>query len=91
VYGKTRSDRFVAADGTIQRRIRRLPRADWAVLILDHHEGFIDWATYEANQACLGTNVHPAPHHAGGAVRDGTALLQGLATCERCGRRLHTH
>ena len=91
VYGKTRCERFVAADGAIQRRIRRLPRSEWAVLILDHHEGFIDWATYEANQARLGTNVHPQPHQAGGAVREGTALLQGLATCGHCGRRLHTH
>jgi DNA invertase Pin-like site-specific DNA recombinase len=91
VYGKTRAERFVAADGTIQRRIRRLPRAEWAVLILDHHEGFIDWATYEANQTRLATNVHPAPHQAGGAVREGPALLQGLATCGHCGRRLHTH
>src|SRR2546427_3591651 len=28
VYGKTRGERFVDADGTIQRRIRRLPRAE---------------------------------------------------------------
>jgi DNA invertase Pin-like site-specific DNA recombinase len=91
VYGKTRGERFVDPDGTIQRRIRRLPRSEWAVLILDHHEGFIDWATYEANQTRIGTNVHPQPHQAGGAVREGTALLQGLATCGHCGRRLHTH
>ncbi len=91
VYGKTRCERFVDADGTIQQRIRRLPRAEWAVLILDHHEGFIDWATYEANQARIDANVHPKPHQAGGAVREGTALLQGLATCGHCGRRLHIH
>jgi len=91
VYGKTRCERYVATDGTIQQRIRRLPRAAWAVLILDHHEGFIDWATYEAIQARLRTNVHPQPHQAGGAVREGAALLQGLATCGHCGRRLHTH
>ena len=90
-YGKTRCERYVDADGTIQQRIRRLPRAEWAVLIPDHHEGFIDWATYEANQARIDTNVHPQPHPAGGAVREGTALLQGLATCGHCGRRLHTH
>jgi hypothetical protein len=24
-------------------------------------------------------------------VREGAALLQGLATCGKCGRRLHTH
>jgi len=91
VYGKTRCERYVATDGTIQQRIRRLPRAEWAVLILDHHAGFIDWATYEANQARIRTNVHPQPHQAGGAVREGAALLQGLATCGHCGRRLHTH
>jgi DNA invertase Pin-like site-specific DNA recombinase len=90
-YGKTRRERYVDADGAIRQRMRHLPRSDWAVLIPDHHEGFIDWATYETNQARLGTNLHPHPHAPGGAVREGTALLQGLATCGRCGRRLHTH
>ena len=78
-------------DGTIQQRIRRLPRAEWAVLLPNHHEGFIDWETYEANQARIDSNVHPHPHLPGGAVREGAALLQGLATCGHCGRRLHTH
>src|SRR5262249_7370071 len=90
-YGKTRRERYVDADGAIKQRMRHLPRSEWAVLIPDHHEGFIDWATYEANQARLGTNLHPHPHSPGGAVREGMALLQGLATCGRCGRRLHTH
>ena len=27
-----------------------LPRAEWQVLIPEHHAGFIDWQTYEANQ-----------------------------------------
>jgi DNA invertase Pin-like site-specific DNA recombinase len=90
-YGKTRRERYVDPDGAIRQRLRHLPRADWAVLIPGHHDGFIDWATYEANQARLGSNVHPQPHAPGGAVREGTALLQGLATCGRCGRRLRTH
>jgi DNA invertase Pin-like site-specific DNA recombinase len=91
VYGRTRRERYVATDGTIQQRIRRLPRAEWGVLLPDHHEGFIDWETYEANQARIDRNVHPHPHLPGGAVREGAALLQGLATCGHCGRRLHTH
>jgi DNA invertase Pin-like site-specific DNA recombinase len=91
VYGRTRGERYVAPDGTIQQRIRRLPRAEWGVLLPNHHEGFIDWETYEANQARIDSNVHPHPHLPGGAVREGTALLQGLATCGHCGRRLHTH
>src|SRR5256712_6614091 len=90
VYGKTRRERFVDTDGTIQQRIRRLPPAEWAVLILDHHEGFIDWATYEANQARIGANVHPKPHQAGGAGGERTAPLQGLAAWGGRGRRLPT-
>jgi hypothetical protein len=37
------------------------------------------------------SNVRPRPHQAGGAVREGTALLQGVATCGHCGRRLRAH
>ena len=90
-YGKTRRERFVDEHGNIQRRIRHLPREQWSVLIKDHHKGYIDWSTFEANQARLATNTRPQAHQSGGAVRQGAALLQGLATCGHCGRKLHTH
>jgi DNA invertase Pin-like site-specific DNA recombinase len=90
-YGKTRQERYVDEHGTLRTRLRRLPQAQWAVLIRNHHEGYIDWATYEANQSRLGANIRPRPHEAGGAVREGAALLQGLAICGHCGRRLRTH
>jgi transposase len=90
-YGKTRRERFVDEHGNIQWRIRRLPREHWSVLIKEHHEGYIDWPTYEANQQRLGSNTRPQAHQGGGAVREGAALLQGLATCGHCGRKLHTH
>ena len=61
------------------------------MLIKEHHEGFIDWQTYEANQQRIARNTRPGPHKAGGAVREGNALLQGLASCGHCGRRLRTH
>lgn len=90
-YGKCRHERYIDEQGRLRKRTRRLPQAEWAVLIPDHHQGFIDWATYQANQARIHANVHPQPHQAGGAVREGAALLQGLAICGKCGRRLHTH
>jgi len=90
-YGKTRCERYVDAQGQIKQRIRRLPPSEWAVLIPGHHPGYIEWATYEANQARLDSNTHPQPHQGGGALREGTALLQSLATCGHCGRRLRTH
>ena len=88
VYGRTRHERYVDEQGHIRKRVRRLPPSAWGVLLRDHHPGFIDWETYAANQQRLASNTRPRPHDPGGAVREGAALLQGLATCGRCGRRL---
>src|SRR5437899_2149060 len=90
VYGKSRHERVLDQEGKIKRRSRKLPQSQWAVLIHDHHEGYIDRATYDANQARIGTNIRPRPHQPGGAVREGAALLQGIATCGHCGRKLRT-
>ena len=90
-YGKTRQERYVDETGRFRKRLRRLPQSEWAVLIPQHHEGFIDWNTYEMNQARLKQNIRPRPHQAGGAVREGAALLQGIATCASCGRRLKVY
>ena len=91
IYGRCRHERYVDEQGRLRRRTRHLPMAEWSVLLPEHHPGYIDWATFQANQARIDANVHPQPHQAGGAVREGAALLQGLATCGKCGRRLHTH
>jgi DNA invertase Pin-like site-specific DNA recombinase/uncharacterized protein YndB with AHSA1/START domain len=90
-YGKTRSERYVEEHGAVRKRMRHLPMERWAVLIQDHHPGFIDWATFQANQVRLDSNTRPMPHQPGGALREGSALLQGIATCGHCGRRLHVH
>ena len=90
-YGKTRKETILDATGARKKRSRRLPRSEWPVLIKDHHPGFIDWQTYENNLARIAKNTRPGPHKVGGAVREGTALLQNLASCGHCGRRLHTH
>jgi DNA invertase Pin-like site-specific DNA recombinase len=90
-YGKTKYERYVDENGAVRKRIRHLPMDQWSVLIQNHHPGFIDWVTFQTNQARLDSNTRPKPHQAGGAVREGSALLQGLATCGHCGRRLHVH
>jgi DNA invertase Pin-like site-specific DNA recombinase len=90
-YGKTRQETTLDAAGVRRKRIRHLPRSQWQVLIPEHHPGFIEWQTYEANQARIARNTRPGPHKIGGAVREGSALLQGLASCGHCGRRLHIH
>jgi DNA invertase Pin-like site-specific DNA recombinase len=89
VYGRTRDERYLGPDGALRTRRRKLPRDQWEVLIPDHHPGFTDWDTYLANQARIGANIRPQARQPGtGAVREGSALLQGLATCGTCGRKL---
>jgi len=89
VFGKTRHERYVDEAGALRTRRRKLPQGQWQVLITDHHRGYIDWDTYQANQARISANTRPRAHQPGtGAVREGCALLQGLATCGTCGRKL---
>ena len=89
VFGKTRQRRSVDADGALRVRRHKLPQGQWEVLIKDHHRGFIDWDTFQANQIRISANTRPKAHQPGtGAVREGCALLQGLATCATCGRKL---
>ena len=91
-YGKSRHSVTLDASGARKKRVRKLPRSQWPVFIPNHHQGFIDWDTYEANCARISANTHPQPHYSGtGAVREGSALLQGLAVCGKCGRKLRTH
>jgi excisionase family DNA binding protein len=91
-YGKSRHEVTLDRSGARRKRVRKLPRSQWSVLIPNHHQGFIDWSTYESNRARISANTHPRPHQSGGgAVREGTALLQGLAVCGHCGRKLRTH
>ena len=90
VYGRTRAERYIDASGTPAGKRRAVPRPeDWQVLITGHHPGYIDWDTYLANTARLAANMAPVRGADGtGATREGCALLQGLAICGICGRRL---
>ena len=88
VYGKTRHERYIDDHGEVRKRLKRLALADWSVLIREHHQGFIDWTTFEANQLRLASNTRPTPHDHSGALREGAALLQGIARCGHCGRKL---
>ena len=65
----------------------RKPLEEWEVLLKDHHNGYIDWAEFERNQKQLAVNAYGK---LGGAKsgRGGRALLAGLLSCGRCGRRL---
>jgi excisionase family DNA binding protein len=87
VYGKSEK-RTSIVDGRARRSYgHRKPYGTWEVMIKDHHEGYISWGEFERNQKQLALNNYG---RAGGVKtgRGGRALLSGIMTCGRCGRRL---
>jgi excisionase family DNA binding protein len=86
-YGKSEK-RVAVVDGRARKTYGHVKQLEtWEVLIKDHHDGYIDWAEFERNQALLAANAYG---RVGGAKsgRGGRALLAGMLTCGRCGRRL---
>jgi DNA invertase Pin-like site-specific DNA recombinase len=74
-----------------QKRVRRQAqrrREDWAVLIMDHHEGYIDWEVYQNNQTMIAHNDNARGDAVRGSVKHGGALLAGLLRCGHCGAKL---
>ena len=70
------------------RRLRQPHREDWTVLILDHHESYIDWDTYQSNQTMIANNDNARGTAVRGSVKQGEALLAGLLRCGHCGAKL---
>ena len=84
-YGRRRER--LGANG--KKTLDTLPREQWLALIRDAHPGYINWDQYETNQKLLlGNATAHGEDRAAGPAREGTALLQGLAICGRCGRRM---
>ncbi|MDQ3630219.1 MAG: recombinase family protein [Actinomycetota bacterium] len=87
VFGRTRQHKQLDGDGKLTRRTVELPLEEWSVCLPEHHPGYVGWDEYLATRKRLRQNVR-ARGEGGGAAREGSALLQGLARCGRCGRRM---
>ncbi|RWN48066.1 recombinase family protein [Mesorhizobium sp.] len=87
VYGRRRINAVRQGPGS-DRATSKVAIDDWEVCIKDAHPGYINWEEFMANQRRLAnnTNRYEAGHR--GAPRKGIALLQGLAVCGQCGRRM---
>jgi DNA invertase Pin-like site-specific DNA recombinase len=87
-FGRTGSRMTIENGRKRILRGRRKHRSDWAVLLVDHHDGYLSWADYERNQRLIADNANGKGMMVRGAVRKGEALLAGLLRCGHCGRRL---
>jgi hypothetical protein len=65
--------------------------ADWAVCLKAAHPGYIGWEEFMANQRRLADNGNRYEAGHAGVPRKGSALLQGIAICVCCGRRMTLH
>jgi DNA invertase Pin-like site-specific DNA recombinase len=70
----------------VHRRMR--PRDDWTAFLPDNHPGYISLAEFEENRRIIANNAYRFPNSQG-AARQGSALIQGLALCTHCGRKMH--
>jgi DNA invertase Pin-like site-specific DNA recombinase len=87
VFGRTRREKRLGADGRVRVRDIEMPLEQWSVCLPEHHPGYVSWNDYLATRERLRRNVRPRGE-GGGAAREGAALLQGLLRCGRCGRRM---
>jgi DNA invertase Pin-like site-specific DNA recombinase len=87
VYGRRQKDpsrcRTGSGRGTVKVAV-----GDWAVCLQAAHPGYISWEEFVANQRRMADNVNHYEAGHTGAPRRGAALLQGIAICGRCGRRM---
>ena len=91
VYGRHRQDPLRRRTGAARSATVRVPVEQWPVCLRDAHPGYIGWEEFMANQKRLAGNVARPHRGQPGAPRRGWALLQGIAVCGRCGRRMALH
>ncbi len=86
VYGRWeyRSERRSPKTGKASAHARSV--AQWPVKIPEHHPGYIRWEEFLKNQEQLRQNWGQDGNR--GVPREGRALLQGIAYCGICGRKM---
>jgi DNA invertase Pin-like site-specific DNA recombinase len=89
VYGRHAVEprRREAGSGRHARCVR--PMDQWPVALRDRLPAYVTWDQYLANRARLHQSA--SRWDTRGAPRDGSAILPGLAYCERCGLRMFVH
>jgi DNA invertase Pin-like site-specific DNA recombinase len=87
VFGRYQRRLEISAEGEVRKHVQIVDPAAAKVCLLEHHERYITWDEYMKNRKRLEKNRPPrAGTTLGGPPREGSALLQGLLLCGKCGR-----
>ena len=92
-FGRSQTVHEIDPDDSRKLKVRthRVRRDEWPVLIKDHHPGYISFEKYGDNRQRMRSNEvmgREGDETKAGPAREGRALLQGLARCGQCGRRM---
>jgi hypothetical protein len=88
VYGRRRPDPLRRQPGSERMGTVAIAPEDWSICLKDAHPAYVDWDEFMANRRQLVDNVNRYDTGRPGAPRKGHALLQGIASCGRCARRM---
>jgi DNA invertase Pin-like site-specific DNA recombinase len=88
-YGRKEHDSYDRSPTTGRARYKVRPVAEWPVCIRDAFPEYLSWEQFVQNQQTLRDNWFRSGTR--GAPREGTALLQGIVRCGRCGKRMTVH
>jgi hypothetical protein len=86
-FGRRREVKTIGADGLVKVSTVKVAIEEWTVCIPEHHPGYVTWEQYLSTQQRLRANSLSIGQ-GGGAAREGSALLQGLLRCGKCGRKM---
>jgi DNA invertase Pin-like site-specific DNA recombinase len=88
-YGRYQYRRQITTQGEVSKHTQRVAMSEWRVNLPAHHEGYISWEEFLANQDRLAKNrTNAGEPILNGPAREGLALLQGLLLCGTCGHAL---
>ncbi|HEY3657756.1 MAG TPA: recombinase family protein [Steroidobacteraceae bacterium] len=88
-FGRYQYRRQITAQGEVSKHMQRVAMPEWRVNLPAHHEGYITWEEFLANQDRLAKNrTNAGAPILNGPAREGLALLQGLMLCGTCGHAL---
>ncbi len=88
-YGRYQYRRQITPQGEVSKHTQRVAMSEWRVNLPAHHEGYITWEEFLANQERLAKNrTNAGEPILNGPAREGLALLQGLMLCGTCGHAL---
>jgi excisionase family DNA binding protein len=91
VFGRSKVVKDLDEHGNHRSRQKPQNMEDWDVLIHDHHPTYISWNDHLKIRQQIEKNAAVAKSQVSQVVREGSALLQGLARCGNCGRSMHVN